>query len=181
MEIVQPIKDMSKIEELKSILRGNSMRDYLLFVLGINTGFRISDILNLTVQDVRNKTHICIREQKTNKEKRALINPRLKAEIDNYINDADENAYLFISQKGENKPISRVQAYRILNDAAASLGLSEIGTHTLRKTFGYWHYQKHNDVALLQKLFNHSAPSVTLRYIGIDQDMMDESMKDFFL
>ena len=84
------------------------------------------------------------------------------------------------SRKGD-KPISRIQAYRILNDVAEELGVQEIGTHTLRKTFGYWHYKQNKDVALLQEIFNHSAPSVTLRYIGINADLMDESMKNFGL
>lgn len=53
------------------------------------------------------------------------------------MNDDD---YLFQSRKGVNSPISRIQAYRILNNAAHKIGLDEIGTHTLRKTFGYWHY-----------------------------------------
>ncbi|MBP7433838.1 tyrosine-type recombinase/integrase, partial [bacterium] len=53
--------------------------------------------------------------------------------------------------------------------------------HTLRKTFGYHLYQKTKDVALLQYLFNHKSPSVTLRYIGINQNMADEVMKGFNL
>lgn len=94
------------------------------------------------------------------------------------MNDDD---FLFRSREGENKPISRVRAYQLLTDAAKKVGLDEIGTHTLRKTFGYWHYKQHKDIALLQELFNHSAPSVTLRYIGINQDTMDASLQDFYL
>ena len=56
-----------------------------------------------------------------------------------------------------------------------------IGAHTLRKTFGYHHYKKYNDIVLLQKIFNHSSPSVTLRYIGIEQDTIDESYMNFYL
>ena len=51
----------------------------------------------------------------------------------------------------------------------------------MRKTFGYWHYQKYKDVALLQHLFNHANSAVTLRYIGVNQDIMDQSVSDFFL
>ena len=51
----------------------------------------------------------------------------------------------------------------------------------MRKTFGYHFYQKTHDVALLQQMFNHSAPSITLRYIGINQDIMDQAMDDFSL
>ncbi len=69
----------------------------------------------------------------------------------------------------------------ILRNAAKKSGLSEIGTHTLRKTFGYHFYKKTKDIALLQELFNHSAPSVTLKYIGINQDIMDNALEDFSL
>ena len=85
------------------------------------------------------------------------------------------------SRKGKNQPIKRDRAYKILNEAAQEIGLGEIGTHSMRKTFGYWHYQKYKDVALLQHLFNHANSAVTLRYIGVNQDIMDQSVSDFFL
>ena len=181
MKEVQPIRDKKKIEEMKTELLKQGYRDYMLFVLGINTGLRISDLLKLKVKDVKDKTHIILTEQKTGKIKRFMINGQLKQDIDKYINNMGDNEYLFQSQKGYNNPISRVQAYRILNKAAENIGLEEIGTHTLRKTFGYWHYKQYKDIALLQELFNHSAPSVTLRYIGINQDIMDKTIEGFYL
>ncbi|HDI3121676.1 site-specific integrase [Clostridium botulinum] len=181
MDFVQPIRNKKTIEQFKNELLKNGYRDYMMFVIGINTGLRISDILNLKVSDVKEKTHISIVEKKTKKNKRFMINTMLKAEIDRYIDNMNDDDYLFSSRKGKNKPITRVQAYRILNNVADKLGIEEIGTHTLRKTFGYWHYQKNKDVALLQNLFNHSAPSITLRYIGINQDIMDKSIKEFYL
>lgn len=181
MEIVQPIRDRNKIEDMKNELKKNGTRDYLLFYTGINTGLRISDILNLKVRDVRGKTHISITERKTQKPKRFKIHNGLKDEIEAYVKNMSADEYLFQSRKGNNKPITRVQAYRILNDAAEKVGLDEIGTHTLRKTFGYHFYQQYKDVALLQELFNHSAPSVTLRYIGINQDILDQAIDDFSL
>lgn len=181
MELVQPIRDKAKIQEVKDILKSQSMRDYMLFVIGINTGLRISDILNLKVSDVKDKTHIIIKEQKTGKNKRFLINSSLKKEINAYIKEMNDDDYLFQSRKGDNKPLTRVQAYRILNNAASQVGLDEIGTHTLRKTFGYWHYKQYKDVAILQDIFNHSAPSVTLRYIGINDDIKDKTIENFYL
>ena len=56
-----------------------------------------------------------------------------------------------------------------------------IGTHSLRKTFGYHHYKKFGNLPLLQKIFNHSSSSVTLRYIGLEQDIIDESYNNFYL
>jgi len=181
MKLVQPIRDREKLEEMKMELLKTGYKNYLMFVIGINTGLRISDILELKVKDLKDKTHIKIIEQKTNKIKRFLINSSLKGEIDKYINTMSDEEYLFQSRKGENKPISRVQAYRILNSAAEHVELQEVGTHTLRKTFGYWHYKQNKDVALLQQIFNHSSPSVTLRYIGINEDIKDKSIENFYL
>ncbi|WP_397540271.1 tyrosine-type recombinase/integrase [Rummeliibacillus pycnus] len=56
-----------------------------------------------------------------------------------------------------------------------------MGTHTMRKTFGYHHYKQHKDVAVLQQLFNHSAPSITMKYIGVTEDEVDATMEDFSL
>ncbi|WP_072169790.1 tyrosine-type recombinase/integrase [Propionispora sp. 2/2-37] len=67
-----------------------------------------------------------------------------------------------------------VPSTKIINNAARSIGITEkIGTHTLRKTFGYHAYQSGVSIGVIQKLFNHSAPSITLRYIGITQDDLD--------
>ncbi|MGS2777465.1 site-specific integrase [Robertmurraya sp. GLU-23] len=180
METVQPIRSKKMIEEMKEVLIQQSYRDYFLFVFGINSALRISDILQLKVMDVRDKDYITIREKKTNKAKRFKINITLRKVIDEYTRRMGDDEWLFPSRKGD-KPITRVQAYRVLNKASDKVGLEEIGTHTLRKTFGYHFYQKSKDVALLQNIFNHSAPSVTLRYIGINQDMMDEAIDDFGL
>lgn len=52
---------------------------------------------------------------------------------------------------------------------------------SMRKTFGFHFYQNTKDVKVLQELFNQSAPSVTLRYIGISQGIMDSAIDDFSL
>ena len=182
MNFVQPIREIEKIEEFKSLLKERSQRDYFLFFMGINTGLRISDLLPLKVKDVKNKTHITITEEKTGKVKRFPLY-KIQEEIAAYIKGMRDNSYLFPSREKNNgvRPISRHQAWKILNDVGKTLGMDSIGTHTLRKTFGYHFYQKYKDLALLQELFNHSAPSVTLRYIGINQDMIDDAMREFKL
>jgi len=182
MEFVQPIRDKNLIEDIKNELLKNGSRDLMLFVFGINTGLRISDTLNLKVKDVKNRTHVVLIEKKTGKEKRFLINSNLRQQIDPYIKNMNDSDYLFKSREGNNRPLSRVQAYRIINNAIKKLGvLDKIGTHTLRKTFGYHHYQQFKDVAILQSIFNHSAPSVTLRYIGINDDVKDITLEKFSL
>ena len=73
------------------------------------------------------------------------------------------------------------KAYRIIRDAAMALRIEHVGTHTMRKTFGYHYYQKTHDVATLMQIFNHSAPSITLRYIGIEREQIEDSLADFNL
>ena len=121
-----------------------------------------------------------INEKKTGKRKRFRINEKLQKVIERYTEGMEAADYLFASKKGGNA-ITRVRAYQIINGAARQIGLTEIGTHTLRKTFGYHFYRKSKDVATLQMLFNHSHPQVTLRYIGINQDLMDQAVDDFSL
>lgn len=181
MAMVQPIRDIKDIENMKRVLKKSGQRDYMLFLTGINTGLRISDILKLKVSDVKGKSHISIKEKKTGKNKRLLLNAPFKVELDEYIADMQDDEPLFKSQKGDNKPIGVVRAWGLLKDAAEKCDLDEIGTHTLRKTFGYHFYQQYKDVALLQDIFNHSSPSVTLRYIGINADIVDTAMSKFSL
>ena len=181
MEFVQPIRDKKQVDAMKKVLKANSLRDYCMFTLGINSGLRISDLLGLTIGDVMDvngkaRDRITIREQKTGKCKDFPISESAKKAINEYLKtrqNVGQSEVLFISRKG-NKAISRQQAWKIINDAAATVGITgEIGTHTMRKTFGYHAYQSGVDISLIQKLLNHSAPSVTLRYIGITQDQLD--------
>ena len=182
MNTVDAIKDKRQIENMKKVLRGSNLRDYLLFVLGINIGLRISDLLQLTLGDVldakgKPAQQIIVKEKKTGKERKIVLNEVVRKALQETIvlkEDVQMGDYLFKSQKGNNRPISRVQAWQVLNNAARTVGIEgRIGTHTLRKTFGYHAYQQGIDITLLQQLFNHAAPSITLRYIGITQDDID--------
>jgi len=179
MKTVEPIRDIADIKELKkSLAYYGSNRDVFLFTLGINCGLRIGDMLTLKKKDIKDY-QLKLRESKTKKHKTITLG-HIKSDIDDYIKFLDDEDYLFKSNKldknGNQKPISRVQAYRILNKGAESIGISDIGTHSMRKTFGYHYYKRTNDVALLMDLFNHSSQSVTLRYIGINQDVLNQSI-----
>lgn len=181
MKKVEPIRNNKKIKEMKGVLKRHNFRDYILFELGINSGLRISDLLQLKVKDVKNTYQISVKEKKTGKNKIFSINERVERQLNDYIVGMDREEYLFQSRKGENKPIGRVQAYRVLKKAGEEIGLNKVGTHTLRKTFGYWHYKRNQDVALLQKIFNHSSPSITLDYIGITQEEINKSTREFYI
>ena len=182
MEFVQPIRNKKQLEAMKKMLKASNMRDYCMFVMGINSGLRISDLLGLTIGDVMDvngkvRDRITIREQKTGKCKDFPISDSARKAISEYMRthlNVSQSDVLFASRKG-NKAISRQQAWKIINAAATTVGITdEIGTHTMRKTFGYHAYQSGVDISLIQKLLNHSAPSITLRYIGITQDQLDD-------
>lgn len=179
MNFVQPIKDGELIKEIEHFLKETDLRNFMMFLLGIYTGLRISDVLRLRVKDVAGKNYINIKEKKTNKHKCIPINPILRKELKVYIKDKPMNEYLIKSRIGKNQPISRTQAYRIMQKIADEFGLTEIGTHSMRKSFGYNYYKQTKDIAFLQKIFNHARPEDTLRYIGLDKDTLEKGMKKF--
>ena len=151
-----------------------------MFTFGINTGLRVSDIVPLRVKDVKNKKHVSIIEKKTQKTKRFLLPKTLREEIEDYTRDMEPGDYLFASRKGGGH-ISTTQAYRALVKAGNMMDRDDIGTHTMRKTFGYMYYRRTKDIAFLQEIFNHSSSRVTKRYIGIVQDEIDATLEDFSL
>ncbi len=86
MNFVQPIRDPEKIQKIKEYLKENNERNYILFVMGINTGLRISDILKLKIGDLKG-SHISMREKKKGKQKRIQLTPALKRELRWYIEE----------------------------------------------------------------------------------------------
>lgn len=184
--VVEPIKEKRQVEAIENYLAEHNLRNQMIWVFGTNTGLRISDILNLNIEDVKNKNYLEIIEQKTDKYKKIKLNDKLKKLIKKYL-AVREKSYsitgdnpLFVGKK--HCRLDRSQVYRFIKETCSILGIKvNTGTHTMRKTFGYHHYKKFKDVALLQKIFNHSHPSITMRYIGIAQDELDESYINFEL
>ncbi len=181
MNLVEPIRSKESVNDVKRVLRQDSTRNLLLFLLGINTGLRVSDLLSLKVKDVKGKDFVQIREKKTNKIKRFPLPQGIKKFLEEYVENQPLNRYLFKSRKEYNKPISRIQAYRIISEACNVIGIDNVGTHSLRKTFGYHFYKRTKDIALLQKILNHSSQDITLRYIGLTQEVIDDKLMAFDL
>ncbi|TYR81185.1 site-specific integrase [Priestia megaterium] len=178
---VQPIRSLDNLDDMKwSLRKWCGERDYILFLLGINTGLRVSDLLKLKISDIRGKKKIAVKEGKTEKP-RTIHLMNIYKELNDYINTLEGTEWLFPSRKGD-KPISRIQAYRQLNKASEMVDIpDDIGTHTMRKTFGYWYYKQTKDIATLQTILNHSHPEITLRYIGITDEEIENSLSNFVL
>lgn len=182
---VQPIRSLAQVEDMKwSLKKYCSERDYILFLLGINSGLRVGDMLKLKKTQLKGKKKFVIMEGKTAKKRDIHLSANVYTELNNYIETLEGTEWLFPSQKTNNgdKPISRIQAYRQLNKAAERVDIIDgIGTHTMRKTFGYWYYKQHKDIAKLLTIFNHSSQEITLRYIGITDEEIENSLVNFSL
>ena len=178
---VQPLRTSEEIREFREALALTTQaeRNLLLFNIGINTGLRIGDIVQLRIEDVRGRSSIKVREGKTQKPRMVHLNA-IMGDIADYLSDKPSEGWLFPSRKG-NGHITPTQAYRIYTKAAELVGRKDIGTHTGRKTFGYHYYQRTKDVATLMEIFNHSDQATTKRYIGIREDEIADSLKDFRL
>lgn len=191
MEFVEPIKSKEHIAAMKSMLKHGygvkqgSLRDWTLFTIGINSGLRISDLLRLTVEDVVSSDRIVIKEQKTGKTKDFPLSQSCKDAIKEYLAVAKlSSGALFPSRKlsedGGVRAISRQQAYDIINGVALAAKIitkknaTKIGCHSLRKTFGFHAYSNGIPLETIQKLLNHSSSSVTLAYIGITRQSLDD-------
>ena len=183
---VEPIRDWDKIQEIKSLLLSEQKyRDWLMFTLGLNFALRISDLLKLRISDVYDtdmypKNRVILREKKTGKENILTITNGSRESLVQYhkmkrLKYSDD--FLFKSRQGGNKPIDRVQAYRIINSIVNMVGMKDInvGTHSLRKTWGYFAYKKFNlslDDIMLK--LNHYSIQSTKRYIGLTQEEKQE-------
>lgn len=176
----EPIKSRKDITKIEQYLKVHNKRDYVIWVLGMNSGLRVSDIVRLNVTDVVGKTHIKIIEKKTGKEKTFYINDKLKRVLKDFTKGRNLEEPLFLGKQG--KRLYRSQVYRFIVRACKENGIKvHVSTHTLRRSFGYHHYQKFKDSVVLQKIFNHSSQRITLMYIGVEQDEIDLSYKNFEL
>ncbi|MBM7623339.1 tyrosine-type recombinase/integrase [Sporohalobacter salinus] len=184
---VEPIRDKSKIQDIKDLLKKNdNWRDYTLFTLGINFGLRIGDLLRIQIKDVVNsdnkiKNTFEIVEQKT--EKRNVIKINCKAQITlNLLFDKtnlsnNKNNYLIFNKRDHSKSISRVQAYKLVRKWCQKIGLTDldVGTHTLRKTWGYHAHKAGVSIETIQTKFKHNSTSTTRKYLGIEQKDVNEA------
>ena len=190
MSTTYPIKNEEKLRKFKEyyLTIKPMCRNYAMIILGLNTAFRISDLLKLQWQDVFNhkkncfKDHICITEQKTGKEKCVAINANVFEAL--HILQEEEPSrekdhFLFTGKRGTEEHLSRSQAFRIIKEAAEYAGLDEhISCHSLRKTFGYHAWRQGIEPALLMNIYNHSSFQVTVRYLGIEQDDRDNIFRN---
>jgi len=179
---MQPIKDIDKEIDLLSYLKAHDERIYIFYLILRYTAFRASDILPLKVRDIVGN-EIIIREQKTinrpNKEQRRIpIHEDLKEALNEYIESKYEYEVLFPSQKGVNQSLSYEQTYRILKKASESVDINNFGTHSGRKTCAYHIYMNTKDLKKVQNFLMHDSKRDTIRYVGLEQEVRNDTSKD---
>ena len=179
MNYVEPIRDSATVKGIAESLKQVDDKYYVMYMIGIYSGLRVCDILRLRVGDVKGKTEIRLREKKTGKEKTFPINEELGGVIAEYCRGKAPDAFLIPSARAKGKAVSREYAWRVIHRTGLRFGLEHLGTHTMRKTFGYHFYMQTKDIALLMKIFNHSDQSITLRYIGVEKTTINEAMRKF--
>jgi integrase len=166
-------------------------RNKMLFLIGVNVGLRASDLMQLRwsyfyKNDMTFKDFYTLQPKKTKKTGKFVkifFNQTVKKAIENYANEYPiENLddYLFKSRKGNN-PITERGLWKIIVDAASDAGIQKnVGSHSLRKTFGFWAWHNAEDknkaLVTLQSLFNHSDGLTTMKYIGL----LNSEIEDMF-
>lgn len=178
-------------EATNSNQRQIACRNKMMFLVGINVGLRASDLVTLKWNfffdnDWNWKDFYTLQPKKTRKQKKFVkmyFNQAVKKAITDYIEEypvQDMNEYLFKSRKGDGAITERA-LWKIVSNTAVDAGIKKnIGSHSLRKTFGFWAWHNAEDknkaLITLQAVFNHSDSSTTLRYIGL----LNSEIEDMF-
>jgi len=175
---VDPIKNLKDIKSIKKMLK-DSPRDYCLFVLGINTNLRASDLVAVTVGQVRTiqpGSDLVLTEQKTGKERRITLNAAVVDAIQKLLAsaDLDDADPLFKSRKGGRLTVPSIN--RLAKGWCASVNLKgNYGSHSLRKTWGYHQRVTFGaDLPTLMTCFNHSTQRQTLKYLCVQPGELKE-------
>lgn len=179
-----------RIDEASNVnQRMIASRNKMMFIVGINLGIRASDLCGLKYTFFMNsdgtfKDSYKLQPKKTKKTGKFVklyFNQAVKKAITDYIEEYpvdNMDEYLFKSRKG-NGYISERSLWKIIVDVAADAGIDRnVGSHTLRKTFGRFVFHNAEDknkaLVILQTIFNHSSPAVTSRYIGLTDDEVSD-------
>jgi integrase len=201
MNRVDPIKDKQKIFAIKNYIKSDDYiqdsiykefyqaRDYTLFVWGINTACRVSDLLSLKIKDVMNSQgnigkYLYLKPSKTKKkagnELKIFINDSMKKSLEKYIkqeNCLDPDDYLFKTKTG-NK-LDRIRVHGLIKKWAKAVGIEQdrISAHSLRKTWGYMAWKQGVSIQIISQKLGHNSEKVTRRYIGVDQEAVNDIEK----
>lgn len=171
-----PIKSREDIERIKQRYReNNNYRDLLVFLLSINTGAKLVELLKLTVADIKKGKPFISKNANS-----SSVNKEIKSLIEALTNGRKDNEPLFKTING--KFLDRIQVYRNFKEICMDLNLGEKYSATSwRKTFGYHYYKQYGDLTFLQWKFNQGKVEETLKYIDVNIDLSSRFHSEFNL
>lgn len=175
-------------QEIDSVFNTlNNPRDKALWILGVKTGLRISELLSLRIEDILEHDSIAnfVTVKKSNtkgkiESKTLPLTSSAKAalkELLDYVGFDQTKRPLFKSSQGE-EAISRMQAHRILKSAYSELKLSgKCATHTMRKSFAHRvHKVMGEKIEKTQVALGHKSLSSTSNYIQVNRDEVERAI-----
>lgn len=175
---VEPIRNKVDIERIKALL-SDQPRNLALFVLGINTNLRASDLIRIQAGQITGLTpgdSFEIREKKTGKLRRITLNNGTLRTVQEWIEygDLEPESPLFLSRRNGSALVVP-SVHRLVKSWCQEIGLQgNYGSHTLRKTFGYHAWKAGIDLPRLMVIFNHSNQKQTLDYLCIQAEEIRE-------
>lgn len=183
----RPLKSTRQVNEVASLLRNHTkdgLRNELLFTIGINNGIRTQDIVKLKVDQVLDCQSVRITESKTGKVQTLYFNNRVQRLLKEYLQERKRKSitsdWLFPNYKDHRDHITTQAVYRMFKRVSAyNPKIDGLTAHTMRRTYGYLYYKKTHDIVTLMKMFNHSSQAITLRYIGVSKEEIEEARKKF--
>lgn len=149
------------------------------WALNLNLALRISDLLALTYKDVAG-TEIPITEGKTKKARVIPINEKAREIINRRRAAYPEDVFLFQSRSNRVKgqaasPVSRESASKAFSEAGEMVTDKNIGTHSALKSRGRAWWERGVPIETISKMLNHSSPAVTMTYLDITQDEVNQT------
>ncbi|KKK92010.1 hypothetical protein LCGC14_2707190 [marine sediment metagenome] len=194
----RPLID-SEIQDLLRALGSNpyAARDQCLVVLGITTGFRISELLSLKIRDLSIggvlNSHVRIPASRMKGKRRpraAVLADFARPFVDAWIEDlkssgVDGGNQPFFRGRKNGAAISRVQAYRIIVEALNRCDVfgspGELGTHCLRKTFAAKMWVAHDqNIWKVQNALGHASPASTVAYLSFEDSEQAQAVSTAF-
>ena len=175
-----PIKDKEQEKDFEYELQERDYRVHVFYKLGSRTGFRQRDLLLLRVRDVKDKKTLGLTEQKTGRYREVPIPVEVRKLLVKYIKDMKENDYLFQSTRKKKKPMDYTSIYKIMRECGEAVGLEQVGTHTMRQTYGYRIFMATGSIGEAQLLLGHRNVRDTEKYIGADENHIAKITRKVF-
>lgn len=187
----KPIKSREKVLDIQDYLKYKNERNYILFLIGVTTGYRAGDLVKLKVRDIKEalkRGEFTIYEgkkmnsknirEKNRKPRTVELLPKVAKILKEYIKEKRDYEYMFQSRKGNNQPIGVQAVSNILKDAGEYFGLYDISAHSMRKTYAYKIYIDSGcDIVAVKELLGHRSIEETKVYIGLDREKYHQYSK----